>query len=156
MQRISSSLITKKQELLKNQTPSLGNQTEIYNMVIVRKGEVPIHVMKACKGNRGITPLIHDLGAGWRRVAMSSLSHFLSRNQLRYPVTRRLAGGGLHSMFWIKEIFIFPTGIRTPDHIARTPVSIDCAPKARLTQHPTTLFGAPETLGPHAAAYSGH
>jgi len=29
MQRASSSLITKKQEMLKNQTPSLGNQTEI-------------------------------------------------------------------------------------------------------------------------------
>ena len=28
MQRASSSLITKKQEMLKNQTPSLGNQTE--------------------------------------------------------------------------------------------------------------------------------
>jgi len=29
MQRASSSLITKEQEMLKNQTPSLGNQTEI-------------------------------------------------------------------------------------------------------------------------------
>jgi len=29
MQRASSSLITKKQEMLKKQTPSLGNQTEI-------------------------------------------------------------------------------------------------------------------------------
>jgi len=29
MQRVSSSLIIKKQEMLKNQTPSLGNQTEI-------------------------------------------------------------------------------------------------------------------------------
>jgi len=28
MQRASSSLITKKQEMLKSQTPSLGNQTE--------------------------------------------------------------------------------------------------------------------------------
>jgi len=28
-QRASSSLITKKQEMLKNQTPSLGNQKEI-------------------------------------------------------------------------------------------------------------------------------
>jgi len=29
MQRVSSSLITKKQEMLKNQKPSLGNQTTI-------------------------------------------------------------------------------------------------------------------------------
>ena len=29
MQRVSSSLITKKQEMLKNQTPSFGNQTKI-------------------------------------------------------------------------------------------------------------------------------
>jgi hypothetical protein len=29
VQRASSSLIIKKQEMLKNQTPSLGNQTEI-------------------------------------------------------------------------------------------------------------------------------
>jgi len=29
MQRASSSLVTKKQEMLKIQTPSLGNQTEI-------------------------------------------------------------------------------------------------------------------------------
>jgi hypothetical protein len=29
MQRASSPLITKKQEMLKNRTPSLGNQTEI-------------------------------------------------------------------------------------------------------------------------------
>jgi len=29
MQRTSSSLFTKRQEMLKNQTPSLGNQTEI-------------------------------------------------------------------------------------------------------------------------------
>jgi hypothetical protein len=29
MQRASSSIITKKQEILKNETPSLGNQTEI-------------------------------------------------------------------------------------------------------------------------------
>jgi len=29
MQQASSSLIVKKQEMLKNQTPSLGNQTEI-------------------------------------------------------------------------------------------------------------------------------
>jgi len=32
MQRASSSLITKKQEMLKNQTPSLGNQTEIEDL----------------------------------------------------------------------------------------------------------------------------
>jgi len=32
MQLASSSLITKKQEMLKNQTPSLGNQTEIADL----------------------------------------------------------------------------------------------------------------------------
>jgi len=32
MQRASSSLITKKQEMLKTPTPSLGNQTEIEDL----------------------------------------------------------------------------------------------------------------------------
>ena len=53
----------------------------LYNVVIVRKGKVRIHVMKACKGNRGITPLVDDFGARWRREAVSGFSHFLPRNK---------------------------------------------------------------------------
>jgi len=63
--------------------------------------------MKACKGNRGITPLIHDFGPRWRREAISGLSHFLPRNQLRYPMTRRLAGGGFIACFEYEK-YLFP------------------------------------------------
>jgi len=63
-------------------------------MVMVRKSKVRGHVMKACKENRGITPLVHDLGASWRWLAILGPSHFLPRNELRYQLNRRLAGVG--------------------------------------------------------------
>jgi hypothetical protein len=33
--------------------------------VNIRKCKVAAHAMKACKGSRGIAPLILNLGAGW-------------------------------------------------------------------------------------------
>jgi len=62
-------------------------------MVMMRKSKVRLHVVKACKGNRGKAPLVHGLGARWRWMAMSGPSHFLPRNKFRYPFTRRLPGG---------------------------------------------------------------
>jgi len=43
MQRAISSLITKKQEMLKNQTPSLGIQTEIDDLKIVIWAQMAFH-----------------------------------------------------------------------------------------------------------------
>jgi hypothetical protein len=38
-------------------------------------GEVPVHTVKAYRGNRDIAPLILNLGASWRRVV--SITPFL-------------------------------------------------------------------------------
>jgi hypothetical protein len=31
-----------------------------------QKGKVPVHAMEACRGSRGIAPLILNLGTRWR------------------------------------------------------------------------------------------
>jgi hypothetical protein len=128
-------------------------------MVIVRKNKVSWHVMKACKGNRGITPLVHDLGASWKWLAIWGPSHFLPRNKLRYHLKRKLAAGGFTACLDAqdKRNIYFPYWDSNPwPSIPQPSQYTDCAPKARLTQHPATLFGAPTTLGPHAAAHIGH
>jgi hypothetical protein len=52
-----------------------------------RNGKVvPVHNMKACRGSKGIPPLILDLGAKWRWVVNIMPRPLYPRKQHRYPL----------------------------------------------------------------------
>lgn len=56
------------------------------------KGEVPVHTVKAYKGNRDIAPLILNLGARWGRVVSITPLLLWPGKEPRYPLVSRLDG----------------------------------------------------------------
>jgi len=70
--------------------------------------------MKVCRGNRGIGPLILNLGTGRGECSTSRLGRFTPG---KHPGTHRTGGGG-QKPAWkdLEEIkSLTPAGIRSPD-----------------------------------------
>jgi hypothetical protein len=83
------------------------------------------HAMKTYWRSGGIAPRILDLGTIWRWVVRFTPRPLYPQGKTtpRYRLVRRLSGTPEPFwMWWWREKFPAPTGTRTPDHPARSPV----------------------------------